>query len=426
MDEGEVGARRAGVRPTGIRRAGVRPTNLPAAYWLVGLAIASCAALVAHLVFGTADSGSDLAVYHGGASAVAHGHSLYDFASYNGLQFTYPPFAAVFLVPVGLLPIGAAVPVWAAVCTLALEATVWIVLGAVGVRGRRRALFTAAATVAAFALAPISSNFWTGQINTVLMLLIVADLARPPGARWRGAGVGIAAGLKLTPLIFVPYLLLSRQVRAGVTATATFAATVLAGFAVLPGGSWRYWRHDAWSTKRIIPVDDAWGFDQSILGAFKRVRHYLPATPLWLVLAVVTGVVGLALAIRASRRGQELAGVVICAITGLLVSPVSWPFHWVWCVPLLILGAARAWQSGSTREKAAVVALGLAFALTSIWTFTVFFLDPGNPGPVLVTLFADLFVLVGLGLLAVLAFRAVRDTRSSHEAVLQGVEPVRN
>ncbi|MEY9929627.1 alpha-1,2-mannosyltransferase [Catenulispora sp. GP43] len=400
MEEGEVAVRR---------------TEIPAVDWLLALAIASCAALVAHLVYGTADSGSDLAVYHGGASAVAHGHSLYAFASYNGLQFTYPPFAAVFLVPIGLLPIGAAVPVWAAVCTLALEATVWIVLGAVGVRGRRRALFAAAGTVAAFSLAPISSNFWTGQINTILMLLIVADLARPGGQRqqqqrrwrWRGVGVGIAAGLKLTPLIFVPYLLFSRQVRAGVTAAATFAATVLAGFAVMPGGSWRYWRHDVWSTKRIIPVDDAWGFDQSILGAFKRVRNYLPATPLWLVLAVVTGVVGLALAIRASRHGEELTGVVICAITGLLVSPVSWPFHWVWCVPLLILGAARAWRDGLTREKAGVVALWLAFALASIWTFAVFFLDPGNPGPVLVTLFADLFVLIGLGMLAVLAYRTV-------------------
>ena len=56
--------------------------------------------------------------------------------------------------------------------------------------------------------------------------------------------------------------------------------------------------------------------------------------------AVVTGVVGLALAIRAARRGEELTGVVVCAITGLPVSPVSWPFHWVWCVPLIILPEA--------------------------------------------------------------------------------------
>ncbi|WP_194916773.1 glycosyltransferase 87 family protein, partial [Catenulispora rubra] len=228
--------------------------------------------------------------------------------------------------------------------------------------------------------------------------------------RGRGIGVGIAAGLKLTPLIFVPYLLFSRQVRAGVTATASFVVTILVGFVVMPGGSWRYWRHDVWSTKRIIPFDDAWGFDQSILGALKRVRHYLPATPLWLLLAVVTGVVGLALAVRASRRGDELTGVVVCAITGLLVSPVSWPFHWVWCVPLLMLGAARAWGDGGAgreREKAGIVALWLAFALASIWTFAVFFDDPGNPGPVLVTLFADLFVLIGLGLLVFLGIRAV-------------------
>uniref|UniRef100_UPI0018927862 glycosyltransferase family 87 protein n=1 Tax=Catenulispora rubra TaxID=280293 RepID=UPI0018927862 len=166
MDQDETGTRRIGIPPV---------------YWAPALAIAACVALVAHLVYGTADSGSDLSVYHGGGSAIAHGKPLYDFASYNGLQFTYPPFAGIFMVPIGLLPMAAAVPVWAALCTLALEATVWVVLGAVGVQERRRALFTAAGTVAAFSLAPISSNFWTGQINTILMLLIVADLVRPAG-----------------------------------------------------------------------------------------------------------------------------------------------------------------------------------------------------------------------------------------------------
>ena len=46
--------------------------------------------------------------------------------------------------------------------------------------------------------------------------------------------MGIAAGIKLVPLIFIPYLLLTRRFRQAAVAAAAFAATVAAGFIVLP------------------------------------------------------------------------------------------------------------------------------------------------------------------------------------------------
>ena len=46
--------------------------------------------------------------------------------------------------------------------------------------------------------------------------------------------IGLAAGLKLTPAIFVAYLLVTGRRRAAATAAAAFAGTVAAGFAVLP------------------------------------------------------------------------------------------------------------------------------------------------------------------------------------------------
>ena len=56
------------------------------------------------------------------------------------------------------------------------------------------------------------------------MLLVVADLLTggalvPGGTRWwHGIGIGFAAGVKLTPLIFIPYLLLIRRYRQAATA----------------------------------------------------------------------------------------------------------------------------------------------------------------------------------------------------------------
>jgi hypothetical protein len=54
---------------------------------------------------------------------------------------------------------------------------------------------------------------------------------------------------------------------------------------------------------------------------------------------MVAGIAGLATAILASRRGHELLGLVACAATGLLVSPISWSHHYVYVVPALVLAA---------------------------------------------------------------------------------------
>ena len=37
-----------------------------------------------------------------------------------------------------------------------------------------------------------------------------------------------------------------------------------------------------------------------------------------------------------------MAGWLTCALTGLLVSPISWDHHWVWIVPALALLADAA------------------------------------------------------------------------------------
>ena len=65
--------------------------------------------------------------------------------------------------------------------------------------------------------------------------MVAADLLRRhDGGRWQGLATGLAAGVKLTPLIFLAYLAITGRVRAAVTAAGTFVATVAAGFILLP------------------------------------------------------------------------------------------------------------------------------------------------------------------------------------------------
>lgn len=197
-------------------------------------------------------------------------------------------------------------------------------------------------------------------MDIVLALAVLYDLALPDTSRWKGVAIGLAAGIKLTPAIFAVYLLLTRRYRAAATAAAVFAGTVAAGSAVLPASSGWYWAGEFASPGRISPVDDP--ANQSLLGVLSRTLHTADVLPLWLPLAAAVAATGLALAAAAGRRGDEAPGFSLCAVTGLLVSPISWTHHWVIAIPALLVagtavsGARRAGQTAAYRLGAAGIA----------------------------------------------------------------------
>jgi alpha-1,2-mannosyltransferase len=167
------------------------------------------------------------------------------------------------------------------------------------------------------------------------MVVVLADMLGGDRRWWKGAGVGLAAGLKLTPAIFILYLLVTRRVRAAVTAMAVFGLSVGAGFVMLPGPSHRYWL-DGLFLESGRTGNNAYVANQSIFGIIERLAPGSGvARPCWIAVSLVVGIGGLLTAAWAHRRGHELAGIVACAVTGLLISPVSWDHHWVWITPLL-------------------------------------------------------------------------------------------
>lgn len=101
-----------------------------------------------------------------------------------------------------------------------------------------------AATVAGLWLEPLFQTPLSGQIALALACPVLWDLHRPRGALGKGFALGTAAGITLTPALLIPYLLLTGQVRAGLTALAAFAGSGLLGQLVLPGASAEFWsRH---------------------------------------------------------------------------------------------------------------------------------------------------------------------------------------
>ncbi|GAA2889188.1 glycosyltransferase 87 family protein [Streptomyces mexicanus] len=301
----------------------------------------------------------DALVYRAEGAAVVHGRDLYGFAVTEGrLPATYPPFAALLFVPTAWLPDPALKAVFLTGNALLLA---WLVHLSARLAGLRAAWtgpglpLLCAATALALWLEPVFQTFAFGQINLALACLVLWDLTRPPGARGRGAAIGVAAGIKLTPGLFVVYLLLRGRRREAAAALAAFAGTVAVGALVLPAASVTYWTRLVLDTGR---VGKAWIIDnQSLQGLVARALHTQTPGAAWLLPAVVLGGAGL---LSANRTDKERWGVVLTGLTALLVSPISWSHHWVWCVPLiavLLADGHRTWAALT----------GLCFTARTMW-----------------------------------------------------------
>jgi alpha-1,2-mannosyltransferase len=295
----------------------------------------------------------DTVVYRQAGAAALHGESLYGTGwGPTGLPFTYPPFAALLFAGLSPLPFG----VWQALLLLGgLVSVVAAVRAAAVLAGRTDLGVVLVVAGVALWLEPVGSTVFFGQLNLVLLAVVMIDLCRPDSARWKGLGIGLAAAIKLTPLVFLPYLWFSGRRHAALLGLAAFGATVALGFGIVPGDSATYWgggfAHPGDGPERLV--------NQSLNGAWHRL---LPdgggRSGWWLLSVVVIGVAGLVAGVAASRRGQELLGVVIVATVGLLASPVSWTHHWVWLIPALVLIPTTAWPVG-VRALLGVAAVGV-------------------------------------------------------------------
>ena len=317
----------------------------------------------------------DLDVYRIGGQTWLHGGNLYGSLpptlSGMRLPFSYPPIAAVLLAPLSLLPMTAA-GVLLSVATIALTAVVLRVFLAAA---RPQAVSWRAVgwlLPPALLLEPVRNTISYGQVNVLLMALVAADcLVREP--RWpRGALVGLAAAVKLTPGAFVLFFLLRRDYRAARTAALWFAATTGAGFLLDWPDSVRYWTSVIFQTGR--PGNPAYAANQSIGGVLARAGldpHAGAGLVVWLGLSVVT----LLLASRGMRyameRGRDAWAVSLNAFAALLTSPISWSHHWVWGVTAMLVLACHGLSEPSAGPRRCVLALAAAgtvvFAVAPQW-----------------------------------------------------------
>lgn len=282
----------------------------------------------------------DLGVYKIAGARVLDGTSVYDtplLGQTRGVwEFVYTPFAALLFVPLAKLDGDAFKLVGGLADFAVLAVGVWAAFALLNYRRDLR-LVVFSLPVAALLLncEPIRETMAFGQVNILLMTLVLVDMVLPDSFRGKGVLTGIAAGIKLTPAFFIVYFLVTKRYRAAAVSAGSLVATVALGFLVLPHDSKTYWSGAFADPTRVgVPENPS---NESLRGMFARsVGLDGGMKILWFLAAAVLALVCLWLCRRLSFGRQELLAVTLAGLATTLVSPYSWVHHWVWWGALLI------------------------------------------------------------------------------------------
>lgn len=342
--------------PSGTRTARTGRDRLVEAF----LGVSATAVLVRLVFFGGVIPMLDLRVYHDAVVAWLDGRAVYDLGYTSvHLPFTYPPFGLVALVWTGPLPFGVA----AVLITVASVAAVLVVVTVVG---RRRGLVgTGAALTVAVTLwcEPVRSTLAFGQVNLLLLGLVVLDAFVVP-ERFRGVLTGVATAVKLTPGVFLLHFLLTGQRRAAGRQVVSAVVLSLLTITVTPGTSWRYWTELVFDNRAGSSV---YVSNQALSGLVGRAIGPGPAvSPVTLALVALVLALGVVSVRLCARDGDRVGAFSVTGLVGLLVSPISWSHHWVWALPgvlWLITSSSTRTGPAAGRHLGGRRTLGIVFAV---------------------------------------------------------------
>ncbi|MET8261506.1 glycosyltransferase 87 family protein [Micromonospora sp. NPDC005205] len=348
----------------------------------------------------------DLKVYYGALTWWVHdGGEIYDYLKPNTQYgFTYPPFAALVMLPMAYLPWTAAIVVSVLASVATTTVLIWWLVDPIARRaGWTRWFALAVALCLAAAFEPMRETVNFGQVNTLLLFLVAVDLLRlmPAGNRWTGVGIGLATAIKLTPGVFIVYLLVTGRWRAALTASGTAAGVSLLAAALFPDASREFWTEALWNTGRVGEL--AFVSNQSLRGVVARLDPEHPSTVLWLLLVLGTLALWAWRSRAAVAAGDEATGLALTGAVMCLVSPVTWVHHLVWLLPALILLVDNAMAApAGRRRRVLLVAATIGYALLisrTVWVWEKDF--TGVDG----FLGSNAYVWISLALLAFLPIR---------------------
>ncbi|MHA7283386.1 glycosyltransferase 87 family protein [Arthrobacter sp. TMS2-4] len=387
-------------------------------------AAAGGALVLAAVVLAAQIHGLDLSVYREGALALlgrAGEKDLYDDAliqtDTRGLPFTYPPFAALLFVPLALVPEALALGIVTAltcVCLVGVSVVVVRYLRASGVLpGAPRAGWRGPVAVLVAMLligvgGPWREGLGFGQVNALLMVLILADLLRSTRLP-SGVLIGIAAGIKLTPLAFGLVFLARRDWRSLAWLATSFAATVAVGWFLAPRESAIFWLGALFDASRVGATADLYNVSLNSVVAQSGLVEGLQR-PVWLLASLAVIAVGYVAILRADDDGDPVRAIAANAVVMLAISPISWFHHWVWIALVLPAGWVLARRQARAPRAVGRTLLALLVPVMMFSSITVTLTLTGavsGEGPLPLRLFTGLGVVLPVALLILWSLRPV-------------------
>lgn len=323
----------------------------------------------------------DMEVYRAGARAFVQNQGLYtqpfEVAGLK-LPFIYPPFGALLLSPFVYMSDELAASAMILMSGLLTFLCCLLCARALVPAGKNLEALTIAALTWPFALLsePHTLNASFGQINVVIMALCVLDMA--PRRRFlpRGTYIGIAAAIKLTPLVMCLLFLLNKEYRAIiVTALSALSVTALTACYRL-SDTIEFYTNTVFkmNSTKDAGVDTAYISNQSIKGMIARWspsqesalahQHVIDLT--WFVISIAT-IVGCAILMRLMlKRDMLVDAALVNAALMLLISPISWSHHWVW-LPLFAMVLIYRWFTTPGNP----VLIGICAAAVSLFSLQI-------------------------------------------------------
>ena len=329
----------------------------------------------------------DSFVYYEAVRQWLDGGDLYSWYANPGQHlwpFTYTPLAAWVISPLTWMSYQQATVLLIVATPLCAAVTAYAVLRRLAVAPRMaHSLAPWLALIGVIALEPFPKTMEYAQVNAILMALVAVDLFLvPERSRWRGALSGLAAAIKLTPAVAILVLLARREWRAAATMAGSAVGLTLLAALAAPAESWEFFTSAMWDPGRAGFAD--YSGNQNLKGAIAR---GLPEST-WNLTWAACSLLAVVAAWFLCRRLDQLRGaggaaggpgqddglilslqISVVMVLGLLISPISWSHHWVWCLPVLMSVAAATWRWRSTALGVAAAAGFLVFVLAMQWWF---------------------------------------------------------
>ena len=329
----------------------------------------------------------DSFVYYEAVHQWLDGGDLYSWYANPGQHlwpFTYTPLAAWVIAPLTWMSYQSATVLLIAATPLCAAVTAYAVLRQLAVAPQMaRTLAPWLTLIGVIALEPFPKTMEYAQVNAILMALVAVDLFLVPDrSRWRGALSGLAAAIKLTPAVAILVLLARREWRAAATMAGSAVGLTLLAALAAPAESWEFFTSAMWDPGRAGFAD--YSGNQNLKGAIARGLPESTWNLTWAACSLLAVVAAWFLCRRLDRlRGAGGAAggpgqddglilslqISVVMVLGLLISPISWSHHWVWCLPVLMSVAAATWRWRSTALGVAGAAGFLVFVLAMQWWF---------------------------------------------------------